>query len=90
MTSIKCTKRKTSRMATGVFDTIKGAFRKAAAIIRPKNRFEWVLLAIAVPVPLGVVTWVLIKSMKYKKKRTYALVQKSTIIEEEIYADVAS
>ncbi len=45
----------------------KKPFIKAAEIIKPKNTFEWVLLAIAVPLPLGVIIWVLIKSLSYKK-----------------------
>jgi len=58
---------------------IRNAFIKAADIIKPRNLFEWVLLAIAVPVPLGVVTWVLLKSIRHKRIKTYALIQKEHI-----------
>ncbi len=47
----------------------KQPFIKAARIIKPKNTFEWVLLAVAVPVPLGVVLWVLIKTSLYKQQK---------------------
>ena len=50
--------------------TCKKPFIKAARIIKPKNTFEWVLLAIAVPVPLGVVLWVLIKTSFYQQQKS--------------------
>lgn len=46
-----------------MMDKIKGPFIKAAEIIKPRNKFEWVLLVIAVPVPLGVVGWIALKSL---------------------------
>ena len=45
-----------------LWHSCKFPFIKAAKIIKPRNTFEWVLLAIAVPVPLGVVLWVFIKT----------------------------
>lgn len=47
----------------------KQPFIKAARIIKPRNTLEWVLLAIAVPVPLGVVLWVLIKTGLYQQQK---------------------
>lgn len=59
---------------------VKRLFKEAAEIIKPRNRFEWVLLFIAVPVPLGVVGWVMLKTLNQRWE--------SFVIQEVIWVPV--